>query len=203
MPKALFERSFVMLLGIITLILLSFTMSGEYSTPLLKLPPLALAAGLLVTTGVGIWSVQLGGRALWALPLAYLVLLALGAMIAPSSVVLMIAKASILLSVFVVGMLIAGNIRLATHVAAALVGMLAFSHGYAYGHANIGFVGWQQGFSPYDLLLVLLPGLAAALLMSLLGEATCSTLVKTQHKPVAYGIGGMMLLAGLLMVLLD
>ncbi|QVK24018.1 HupE/UreJ family protein [Shewanella dokdonensis] len=169
----------------------------------MKLPRLALAAGILVTMGVGIWSVQLGGRALWALPLTYVLLLALGAMVAPSSVVLIIAKASILLSVFVVGMLIAGNVRLSTHVAAALVGMLAFSHGYAYGHANLGFVGWQQGFSSYDLLSILLPGLAASLLMSLLGEATCSTLVKTQHKPITYSIGGIMLLAGLLMVLMD
>ncbi|MFQ6370748.1 HupE/UreJ family protein [Shewanella sp. YIC-542] len=200
MSKVMFERSFVLLLGIVAFILLSIAFSGEYYTPLLKLPPLALAAGLLVTTGVGIWSVQLGQRALWLLPLTYILLLALGALITSSSVVLIIAKASILLSVFMIGMLIAGNIRLPAHVAAALVGMLALSHGYAYGHANLGSTDWQQGFTFYEVVLVLLPGLVAALLMSLLGEATCSTLVKTHHKPIAYGLGGSMLLAGLLMV---
>ncbi|MDF0533173.1 HupE/UreJ family protein [Shewanella sp. A32] len=203
MPKAMFDHSLTMLVSVVALILLSLSFSGEYFTPLMKLPPLALVAGILVTTGVGIWSVQLGGRAIWALPLAYLLMLALGTVVAPSSVVLIIAKASILLSVFIVGMLIAGNVKLSTHVAAALVGMLAFSHGYAYGHVNLGLMGWQHGVSIYDWLLMMLPGLVAAILMSLFGEATCSTLVKTHHKPIAYGIGGMMLFAGLMMVLLE
>ncbi|WP_368881313.1 HupE/UreJ family protein [Shewanella algae] len=129
MMRSLFAGRSWLFLGIGASLLLSLGVVGRFPEQVMQLNPLMLVASLLVAVGVGVWSAQLGGKALWAVPLSFVLVMLAGTLMAQTSVALIVSKSFVLLSMFVLGMLIAGNICFATHVAAAMVAMLAFAHG--------------------------------------------------------------------------
>ena len=88
---------------------------------------------LLAMIAVGIWAGQLGGRAVWLIPLTFVSVMAAAATLASFGLLLPLMEPAIACSVLVLGLLIAGSVRLPTSVGAFLVGLFAVFHGYAHG----------------------------------------------------------------------
>ena len=90
---------------------------------------------LLAMVGVGLWAALLAERrpAMAVLvPAAFLVMMATGAAAGFAGMKLPLAEAAILASVFVIGGLIIGAVRLPLAWAMAIVGLFAAFHGYAH-----------------------------------------------------------------------
>lgn len=91
----------------------------------------------LAMIAVGLWAAQHAGRARIALPLAFVTMMAIGAVFAVSGVLTYtaIAEFGIVASVFVVGLLIAARAELGMVTSLLLVGGFALFHGHAHGTA--------------------------------------------------------------------
>jgi urease accessory protein len=88
---------------------------------------------LLAMFAVGIWAGQLGGRAVWLIPLTFVSVMAVAATLASFGLLLPLMEPAIACSVLVLGLLIAGSVRLPTSVGVLLVSLFAVFHGYAHG----------------------------------------------------------------------
>ena len=88
---------------------------------------------LVAMVAVGLWAAQLGGRARWIVPLAFMGALAAGAGLALAGVRLPAVETGIASSVMILGLLIAIAARLPTAASAVLVGAFAVFHGHAHG----------------------------------------------------------------------
>lgn len=97
------------------------------------LHPLSGFDHILAMVAVGLLAVQLGGRALWALPAAFVSVMVLGALDAHLWVTLPLVEPGIIGSVIVLGGLLALNARLPLAASVTIVGLFALLHGYAHG----------------------------------------------------------------------
>ena len=88
---------------------------------------------LCAMAAVGLWAAQRGGRALWAVPLAFVSVMTLGAVVGMSGHVLPFAEQGIAASVLILGLLIAAAKQLPLAASIVLVGTFALFHGYAHG----------------------------------------------------------------------
>lgn len=88
---------------------------------------------LLAMIAVGFWAAQLGGRALWQVPLAFVSVMAGGAVLAQLGLPFAPAEAMIAASVLVLGLLVAGSVRVSAPTGAMAVSVFALFHGYAHG----------------------------------------------------------------------
>jgi len=90
---------------------------------------------MLAMVGVGLWAALLAGRKpviTVAVPAAFLAMMAIGAAAGFAGIKLPLVEATILASVFVIGGLIIGAVRLPVVWAMAVVGLFAVFHGYAH-----------------------------------------------------------------------
>jgi urease accessory protein len=88
---------------------------------------------LLAMVAVGLWAAQLGGRALYALPAAFLSVMLLGGLLGMGGLALPAVEIVILGSVLVLGATIAFGRPLPWGLASAVVGGFALFHGFAHG----------------------------------------------------------------------
>jgi urease accessory protein len=88
---------------------------------------------ILAMIAVGLWAVQLGKRALWLLPLAFVSAAALGGALGMSGIRLPFVEPAILASVIGLGALVALAARLPLGVSAIVVSLAALLHGQAHG----------------------------------------------------------------------
>jgi urease accessory protein len=88
---------------------------------------------LIAMIAIGLWAAQLGGRALWAVPAAFVGTMAGAAAFGHCFGAIPGTEQGIAASVLVIGLLLAGAVRLPTPAAAALVGVFAVFHGIAHG----------------------------------------------------------------------
>jgi len=88
---------------------------------------------LLAMVAVGLWAAQLGGRALWAVPLTFVGIMALGGVLGMTGISLPFVEIGILASVLALGVFVAAAVRLPLTWSMALVGFLALFHGHAHG----------------------------------------------------------------------
>ncbi len=88
---------------------------------------------LAAMLAVGLWAAQLGGRARWLVPAAFVSVMALGAALAQSGVAIPGSEQVIAASVLVLGLLIATAAKLPTGAGMVLVGLFAAFHGFAHG----------------------------------------------------------------------
>lgn len=88
---------------------------------------------LLAMIGVGLWAMQLGGRNLWAVPLAFVATMAVGACGSLLGLPLPQVELGIAGSVVAIGLLVGFGAKLPSGMAAALVALFAFFHGHAHG----------------------------------------------------------------------
>lgn len=95
--------------------------------------PLSGADHMLAMIAVGLWAAQIGGRARWAVPAAFLSLMAAGFILALAGAPLPFVEPGILASVIGLGLLVALAVRVPTAVSAIIVGVFALFHGHAHG----------------------------------------------------------------------
>lgn len=88
---------------------------------------------LCAMVAVGLWAAQMGGRAAWLVPLSFVVVMALGGLLGMAAVALPFAETGIVMSLLVLGLLVAAAIRLPLALSAGIVGVFALFHGYAHG----------------------------------------------------------------------
>ena len=88
---------------------------------------------LLAMVAVGLWAAQKGGRALWILPLAFVGMMVLGGALGGLGISLLGIETGIVLSVMVLGLLVALQSRWALPLAGSMVGLFAMFHGMAHG----------------------------------------------------------------------
>lgn len=90
---------------------------------------------LLAMVGVGLWAALLATRrpvAGYLVPAAFLVMMGVGAAAGFAGIKLPLVEATILASVFVIGGLVMGAVRLPLALAMGVVGLFAVFHGYAH-----------------------------------------------------------------------
>ena len=97
------------------------------------LHPVSGADHVLAMVAVGLLAGLRGGRALWALPAAFLALMAAGAGIGMAGIGLPLAEAGIALSIVAFGLAALFGLGLPVAALAGLVGGFAVFHGYAHG----------------------------------------------------------------------
>lgn len=88
---------------------------------------------LLAMVAIGLWAAQQGGRALWAVPAAFVGAMGLGGGLAWAGLSLPYVETGIAASVLVLGLLIATQRQWAVTVGMAIAAGFALFHGYAHG----------------------------------------------------------------------
>jgi len=96
------------------------------------LHPLRGLDHLLAMVGVGLWSAQLGGRAVWAVPTSFVAFMATGLILAWVGVSVPLVETGIAMSVLILGIAVAVAAHAPLVVAIALAGSFALLHGHAH-----------------------------------------------------------------------
>ena len=89
--------------------------------------------GLLAMIAVGLWASQLGRPAMWTLPVVFPAMMALGAALGTSGVVMPWIEMGILVSMVVLGAAVALQVQAPLALGAVLVAAFAVLHGYVHG----------------------------------------------------------------------
>jgi len=95
--------------------------------------PLSGLDHLLAMFCVGLWGAQMGGRAVWSLPIAFPLIMVVGGMMGIAGVPLPAVESGIALSIIVLGAAIALVWRPPEWLAVLVIGVFAIFHGYAHG----------------------------------------------------------------------
>jgi urease accessory protein len=82
---------------------------------------------------VGVFAYQLGGRALWLVPLTFITVMALGGFLGVAGVPIPFVEVGIALSVIVLGAIVAFGVKAPLAVAMGAVGLFAIFHGHVHG----------------------------------------------------------------------
>ena len=88
---------------------------------------------LVAMVAVGLWGAQLGNPAIWLLPIAFPLVMAVGGIIGISGAEVPFPELAIALSGVALGLMVALRVRIAFWAAAIVVGIFALFHGYAHG----------------------------------------------------------------------
>ncbi len=111
---------------------------------------------LLAMIAIGLWAAQIGGRALWAVPLTFVAAMAAGGALGIAGLPLFLIEQGIATSVLLLGVLIALAVRVPLALSAPLAGLFAIFHGYAHGAempANASGLIYATGFMLATALL--------------------------------------------------
>jgi urease accessory protein len=141
---------------------------------------------VLAMVAVGLWAVQMGGRAMWMMPLAFVSLMIGGGLLAFTGIPIPYAETGILLSVVILGALIAVARKWPLSICAAIAGGFALFHGYA----HVSELSIAQALAPYILGFVL-----ATVFLLAIGMAAGAVL-RTLHVEKALRLAGGVLAMG-------
>jgi len=111
---------------------------------------------VLAMVAVGLWASQLGGRALWLLPLTFPAVMAVGAALGLSGVALPWVEIGIAGSVMVLGAVVALALRPSLAISIPLIAAFALLHGYSHGielPAGASALSYGAGFIVATLVL--------------------------------------------------
>jgi urease accessory protein len=97
------------------------------------LHPLSGMDHVLAMVAVGLWGAQLGAPAIWVLPVAFPLVMAMGAMLGFLAMPITGIELGIAASAILLGMAVAFEVRPPIFIAALLVGVFAIFHGHAHG----------------------------------------------------------------------
>ena len=138
---------------------LAFAHTGHYDGGGLVqgvMHPLGGLDHLLAMVAVGLWAAYAGGRALWALPAAFVGMMLAGAMLGFAGIALPFMEPLILASVMVLGLLVAFNVRMPLVPGMALIALFGVFHGQAHAlemSAGAGALAYAAGFASVTALL--------------------------------------------------
>jgi len=153
---------------------------------------------VLAMIAVGLFAANLGGRALWAVPLSFVSVMALGGALGAAGIAIPFVEAGIALSVVVLGLAVALRWKAPVAVAMALVGLFALFHGHAHGsEMPVDAAGFDYGMG-FILATALLhgAGLAVGLGFARFGRAAAPRAV--QFGGVAMAVAGLGILTGVI-----
>jgi urease accessory protein len=153
---------------------------------------------VLAMVAVGLFAANLGGRALWAVPLSFVSVMAIGGALGVAGIAVPFVEAGIALSVIVLGLAVALRWKAPVAAAMALVGLFALFHGHAHGsEMPIDAAGFEYGMG-FILATALLhgAGLALGLGFARFGRATAPRAV--QFGGVAMAVAGLGILTGVI-----
>ncbi|MEL0636092.1 HupE/UreJ family protein [Marinomonas sp. TI.3.20] len=88
---------------------------------------------LLAMIAIGLWAVSIGGKALWAVPTAFVGTMIIGGAFGMAGLQVPFVEQGIALSVILMGVLLVGSVRFSVGTCAAIAGVFAFFHGAAHG----------------------------------------------------------------------
>jgi urease accessory protein len=88
---------------------------------------------ILAMVAVGLFAANLGGRALWLVPLSFVAMMAVGGALGVAGMEMPLVEIGIAASVIVLGLAVAMQLNLPVAGAMALVGFFALFHGHAHG----------------------------------------------------------------------
>lgn len=110
---------------------------------------------ILAMVAVGLWAASVGGKALWAVPTAFVATMAVGFGAALLGIPLPFVEPVILASVIFIGVMVALALPLPTVGVAAVVAFFALFHGHAHGGemGEAGALGYAAGFLAATALL--------------------------------------------------
>ena len=118
--------------------------------------PLGGLDHLLAMIAVGLWAIQMGGKAVWAVPTTFVTVMILGGGIGIFGISIPYIEEGILVSVLVLGVFIAAASRFPVSISALMVGIFAIFHGHAHGTEMpmpVGGFSYSIGFALATLLL--------------------------------------------------
>lgn len=111
---------------------------------------------ILAMVAVGILAAQLGGRAIWIVPAAFVGMMLVGAVLGIMGIGVPFVEQGIVGSVIILGAVIAIGHRLPMALAVGFVGVLALFHGHAHGTeipVNASALAYAVGFAAATTLL--------------------------------------------------
>ena len=88
---------------------------------------------LLAMIAIGLWAAQIGGRALWAVPLTFVSVMAAGGALGIAGVPVPFTEQGIATSVLLLGLFIAMAVRMPLAFSIPIVALFAVCHGHAHG----------------------------------------------------------------------
>lgn len=133
---------------------------GGFASGLLH--PLTGVDHVLAMVLVGLIAAQIGGRALYLLPLSFVSMMIAGGVLGIAGLPLEYVELGIAASLIIFGLLVATNVRVPLLLASPLTGAFAIFHGYAHGAempAGAGGITYVAGFV---LATIILHGLGIA-----------------------------------------
>jgi urease accessory protein len=149
---------------------------------------------VLAMVMVGVFAWQLGGRALWLVPAAFITVMALAGALGIAGIGVPFVEIGIAISVVVFGAIVALDFKAPTAVAMGVVGLFAVFHGHAHGAEipeDAGGVAYAAGFITATALLHL-AGIAAGFLIGKTGAHYGSVVVRL--------VGGIATVAGVVLL---
>jgi urease accessory protein len=118
--------------------------------------PVGGADHLLAMVAVGLWAAQMEGRSLWLVPSTFVAVMMFGGILGFTGVSVPFVETGIVTSVLILGVLIAGAVKLPLLYSAFIVGVFALFHGYAHGAEMplvVGAASYTIGFAIATALL--------------------------------------------------
>src|SRR5215831_10623379 len=147
---------------------------------------------------VGVFAWQLGRRALWLVPMTFVVIMTAGGALGIAGIGVPFVEIGIALSVVALGAIVAFNVKAPVAAAMGLVGLFAIFHGHAHGAEipeDAGGVAYAAGFMIATALLHL-AGISAGFLIGMAGEHYGSVVVRLAGGLAT--VAGVVLLIGVL-----
>lgn len=160
--------------------------------------PLTGIDHLLAMMMVGVFAWQLGGRALWLVPLTFVLVMAIGGALGVAGVSIPFVETGIALSVIVLGAAVAFRLSMPVAIAVALVGLFAVFHGHAHGEEmpeNAAGLAYGLGFMLATAALHL-AGIGLGFLIGRIADERGPAVVRITGGVVA--VAGLALLGGLI-----
>jgi len=97
------------------------------------LHPLTGLDHICAMVAVGLWAAQRGGRSTWIIPLSFVAAMTVGSYLGMIGVTLPFVEQSIIVSVLVLGVMVAAAVRLPLFASALMASVFAIVHGHAHG----------------------------------------------------------------------
>ncbi|MDE8601995.1 HupE/UreJ family protein [Marinomonas sp. RSW2] len=148
---------------------------------------------LLAMLAIGLWAASLGGRALWAIPTAFVGTMLVGGGLAVAGVQVPFIEQGIILSVILMGALLVGAARFPVAICAGIAGLFAVFHGAAHGlemPLNANGAEYALGFA------------AATALLHLVGIGFGAVIARFQAPIITRVTGSLIAIAGLFLALI-
>jgi len=141
---------------------------------------------VLAMAMVGVFAWQLGGRALWLVPMTFVGVMAVSGMLGAAGIGVPFVEIGIALSVVVLGAIVTFDVKAPIAAAVGVVGLFAMFHGHAHGAEipdDAGGVAYAAGF------------MIATAILHLAGIST-GFLIGTTDKRLVRLVGGFTTIAG-------